>query len=131
VFGLVDFVSDYRPYFGVVFLLSLALLLGAAIVAAWERMQQKREGSGQLREMQERLHHLSKPEKRILRGYIEGKTRTQNFSLADGVVGGLVAEHIVFRASNISSSYDYFAYNIQPWAWEYLSEHRQLLDPEG
>lgn len=35
VFGLVDFVSQWRPYFGAVFLLSTALLLGAALVPVW------------------------------------------------------------------------------------------------
>jgi hypothetical protein len=46
--------------------------------------------------------------------------------MADGVVGGL-DERVLYRASNLGQSVDYFAYNIQPWAWDYLNEHRKLL----
>jgi hypothetical protein len=45
----------------------------------------------------------------------------------DGVVGGLQAERIIFRATVLSRGWDEFAYNIQPWAWEYLNKHRKLL----
>ena len=47
--------------------------------------------------------------------------------MADGVVGGLEGERVLYRASSLGCSVDYFAYNIQPWAWEYLNEHRKLL----
>ena len=127
VFGLVGFVADYRPWFGVAFLLSTALLLSAAFTALYGWAKAKREEATSLRSRRERLHHLSEPEKEILRGYIEGETRTQYLSMTDGVVGGLVAERILFRASSLGQSFDYFAYNIQPWAWEYLNEHRKLL----
>jgi hypothetical protein len=127
VFGLVGFVSQWRPYFGAVFLLSTALLLGAAVLSAWEMVKHKRTEATFLRSRRERLHHLSEPEKEILRGYIEGQTRTQYLSMADGVAGGLVAERIIYRASSLGQSSDYFAYNIQPWAWEYLNKHRKVL----
>jgi hypothetical protein len=45
----------------------------------------------------------------------------------DGMVGGLQAERIIYRASSLGQSFDYFAYNIQPWAWEYLNKNRKLL----
>jgi Super-infection exclusion protein B len=127
VFGLVGFVSQWRPYFGAVFLLSTALLLGAALVSAWGMVKQKRTEAAFLRGRWERLHHLSEPEKEILRGYIEAQTRTQYLSMADGVVGGLGAERIIYRASSLGQSFDYFAYNIHPWAWEYLNAHPKLL----
>jgi hypothetical protein len=62
-----------------------------------------------------------------LRGYIEDGTRTQDLPMHDGVVGGLQAERIIFRATVLSRGWDEFAYNIQPWAWEYLNKHRKLL----
>jgi Super-infection exclusion protein B len=99
VVGIAGFVSDYRPYFGVAFLLSTALLLSSALGAAPGWAKQKREEVALLRSRRERLHHLSEPGKEVLRGYIEEGTRTQYFPMHDGVVGGLQAEHIVFRAS--------------------------------
>jgi hypothetical protein len=127
VFGLVGFVAEWRPYFGAAFLLSTALLLSAAIVAGYGWVKQKREEVALLRSRRERLHHLSEPEKDILRGYIEDQTRTQYLPMHDGVVGGLQAERIIFRASSLSRGWDEFAYNIQPWAWEYLNKHPKLL----
>ncbi len=127
IFGVVGFVSDYRPWFGVAFLLSTALLISAAIVAGYGWAKQKREKVALLRSKRERLHHLSEAEKEILRGYIEEGTRTQHHSMSDGVVCGLQAECILFRASSLSCGWDVFAYNLQPWAWDYLNKHPKLL----
>jgi hypothetical protein len=127
VFGIAGLVSDYRPWFGMAFLLSTALLLSAAIMAVWGVVKRKRAESKFLPERQERLHHLSEPEKKLLRGYVEGKTRTQYHPMSDGVVGGLEAERVLFRASSLGQSFDHFAYNIQPWAWEYLNKNPKLL----
>jgi hypothetical protein len=127
VFGIVGLVSDYRPWFGATFLLSMALLISAALTMLYGWAKAKREERAFLRSRRERLHHLSEPEKEILRCYIEDQTRTQYLPMSDGVVGGLVVERILFRASSLGQSFDYFAYNIQPWAWDYLNKHRKLL----
>ena len=126
-FGIAGFVSDYRPYIGVTFLLWTVLLISAAIVAGYGWAMQKRAEAALLRGRRERLHHLSESEKEILRGLIEDGTRTQYLPMHDGVVGGLQAERIIFRATVLSCGWDEFAYNIQPWAWEYLNKHRKLL----
>jgi len=42
------------------------------------------------------------------------------------VVNGLEIEKIVFKSSNIGQL-DEWAYNIQPWAWDYLNNHPELL----
>jgi len=130
VFGLVGFVSDYRSWFGLAFLLSTALLLSAAIMAMWELAKRKWDASKLMSRWQRRLHNLSEREKDILRRYIEEETRTQYWQASDGVVGGLVDEQVLYRARNLSRMGGYFACNIQPWAWEYLNEHRKLLSEE-
>ncbi len=48
--------------------------------------------------------------------------------MSDGVVGGLLTKRILYRSSSLSLSYTTFAYNLQPWAWEYLNSHPRLLD---
>jgi hypothetical protein len=47
----------------------------------------------------------------------------------DGAIGGLKRNGIVFQAANISTPGSMsFPYNIQPWAWNYLHKHPDLLD---
>lgn len=127
VFGLVGFVSDYRPWFGAAFLLSTTLLVSAAKTAGYGWVVGRRQQARRLEAMKRRLHNLSEPEKEILRGYIEGDTRTQYLSMHDGVVSGLEVERILFRATVLSRGWDEFAYNIQHWAWEYLNKNPKLL----
>ena len=37
------------------------------------------------------------------------------------------AERVLLCASSLGPSFDHFAYNIQPWAWEYLNKNPKLL----
>jgi len=53
--------------------------------------------------------------------------RTQYFEISDGIVQGLFLEGILFRPSNVSSHYTTWAYNIQPWVWDYLNKHPDLV----
>ncbi len=49
------------------------------------------------------------------------------FHIEDGVAGGLVAKHILYRSSSIGGRLTGFAHNIQPWAREYLTDNPHLL----
>ncbi|MBI3319988.1 MAG: superinfection exclusion B family protein [Candidatus Omnitrophica bacterium] len=62
-----------------------------------------------------------------MRRYVEGKTRTQYFQIEDGVIQGLVAVDVLYRSAQVGHLLSGFAYNIQPWAWEYLNRHPDLL----
>jgi hypothetical protein len=126
-FGIVGLVSDYRPYLGAAFLLSAALLSSALIVTVQGQVASRRRQARRDKYMRQRLHNLAEPEKEILRGFLRNETRTQYLSMADGRVGGLEAEKIIFRSSNVGFSLDHWAYNIQPWAWEYLKKRPKLL----
>jgi len=129
IFGLIDMVSRYRPWFGLAFLLSAALLASSAVFAFYEFMKKKRLEEAVRKHRRLRLHQLTEDEKELLRGYIHNQTRTQYLSMSDGRVGQLQTEKIIFRASNLGDYLDGFAYNIQPWAWEYLNDHPEVLDP--
>jgi hypothetical protein len=125
-FGLVRLLSDYRPYFGLVFLLSTTLLLSAALAAVYSWFKKRRRQRARLKYMRQRLHHLAEPEKVILRGFVYNGTRSQYLDMADGTIGGLEVEGIIFRSSNVGNI-NSWAYNIQPWAWRYLTSHPDLL----
>jgi hypothetical protein len=96
-----------------------------AITFAQGRWKQKR----QLEAWQVRLHHLTPEEKDVLRTYIATPTNTQYFAINNGVVAGLVAEHVI---AQLSGPVDYCPHNIQPWARAYLNAHPELLaEPQG
>jgi hypothetical protein len=84
--------------------------------------------------MRAQILYASRVEKEILARYLAEDTTTIAFEVRDGIVNGLISKGILYRASNLSNpmSYD-FDTNIQPWAWEYLKKHPEVLkdiDPQ-
>ena len=126
VFGLSSIVSQYRPYLGAAFLVTAALLLANMLGAWYGWIKRRYVRSKNIKRGRRRLRSLTDAEKEILRGYIHNKTRSQYLWVTDGVVRGLEAEKIIYRASEVGSL-DEWAYNIQPWAWNYLNAHPELL----
>ncbi len=126
-FGLTGFVARYRPYFGLVFLLSAVLLLSGAAMAVYDCVKGWRREAQQRQQLRQQLRNLSRPEKEVLREFVRNDTTTLYLSMADGVVGGLETQRILYRSSNVGDIEEW-AYNVQPWAWEHLKAHPQLLD---
>lgn len=125
--GLVAFLATSQAVIGGLFLFSFAGLvtLCGKVLFQWTREKYRRRRALGL--WQKSLHRVTPEERAVLRQYIERQSKTQNFEMADGVVRGLVAENILFRPSSISVRYTTFAHNIQPWAWDYLNEHPELV----
>jgi hypothetical protein len=128
VFGLADWIERYRPFFGLVCLASTVLLLSSGIMAIYDWGKGRREEAQQMKQMRKSLHELSEPEKEVLREFVHNGTTTEYFRMSDGVVGGLRAKGILYRPTNLSRGHDIFAYNVLPWAWEYLNSHPKLLE---
>jgi len=123
--GMLKYRDEGKPDFGAVLLLCVALTIASGIGAAGSKINDYRF----LRARKKRLHRLSVEEKQILRAYIEGQTRSLMLDIASGVVNGLEQETIIYRSSSLGHLMSGFAYNIQPWAWDYLNKHRDLLGP--
>lgn len=125
--GIWQYREKGKFYFGLLFLILAVLLIGAVADASIEKFHGYRFS----RARKKRLKFLTAEEVQILRQYIEGETRTLYLSIQSGVVKGLVHDQVIYRSSSVSSP-EYgvaaFAHNIQPWAWEYLNEHRDLLN---
>ena len=121
--GLDLFLNDYRKFVGVFFLLTVFLLF-AHIIGFLKIKYEKHTNSKKLKK---RLFELTVIEKKILSKYIDNNTRTEYFNFTDGVILGLVHEHVLYRTSNISDNPPVFPFNIQPWAWDYLRKHPELL----
>ena len=73
------------------------------------------------------LRSLTRAEQLLLLHFFTRETSSGYFDIHDGVINGLAAKGIVFRASNFGTSGFYFPFNIQPWARDYLARHRELL----
>ncbi len=131
--GLLSVVEQYRSYLGAVFLVSFVGLLASTAVSlqGWVFGALRAKQARKAREA--RLLKLTSDEKRYLARYLKNDTKTQKFDFTDGTAQGLAHAGIIYRATDMSDSNiwgTYFAYNMQPWAWEYLNANTHLLDPE-
>ena len=82
-----------------------------------------------LTKLKKRLKTLTNEEREILTKYVPNKTRTNYLRPDDGVVRGLEQANIIYRASAMGgANYQFtWAYNIQPWAWDFLNAHSELV----
>lgn len=122
--GVTHLRDQLRPYLVAAAVIALAGLVVAEVTSLdswWDRKQRARLQFKYLRS-------LSPAEKRVLRGYIEGNTKTQYFRMDDGVVGGLVKPlGYLYVGAEIGYMEKGFAFNIQPWLWDYLVKHPEIL----
>lgn len=124
--GIAFWREDGKPYLGSVFVVSSAIVgshFGALIVQWIVAKYQYVLGTIRMRG---RLKCLSAEEKKVLAGYLKGKTRTQLFHMDNGVVRGLVESKILYAAVLQGEIYN-FPFNMQPWAWRYLNKHPELV----
>lgn len=126
-FGLEELVQEYRAYFGVGFLLTLALTVVNSLAAVWKFIHPWIAEAYWIRLGRKRLQSLNPTEKEILRYYIYNQTRSQSLPVQDGTVNALQREKIIIRGSSLGSIRG-FDFIIQPWAWEYLNKYPGLLD---
>ncbi len=132
--GVENLRQEYRGHLGLGLLVSLSILasqslwfVGEAIQEARKRRKKKRN-LRKKRELDElQLHKLTPDEKAYLLPFIYGEN-TMYFKMEDGVAGGLEAKNIIYRSSNMGSLVRGWAYNLQPWAREYLEANSYLLE---
>lgn len=124
--GLNTLIQEYRPYLGLGFLITFALLLVDILSHIWKPIGSRITDWNFIRQGKRRLHRLNPTEKHILQYYIQHQTRSQSLPLQNGAVNALQQESIIYRGSSIGtlSGFDFI---IQPWAWEYLNKHPELL----
>jgi len=127
IFGLSTFTTQYKPIIGIIFLFSSALLLSHWFIEIWKWLVKGIKNTRAKKNFKHKLHQLTAAEKLILRDYLRNNTKTQYYSMTNGIVSGLELEGILYKASNIGHVYK-FAFNIQPWVWNYLKKHPETLE---
>lgn len=128
VLGLLELRSEHRAWFGGAFVLGASALtikfLIAAYTAASRKVSEWRVAKVRLKQ----LGRLSPKEKGVLQRYLDQKTKTQYLHVGDGIATSLEASQIIYRAATVSHAGLEFAFNLQPWAWDYLQNHPEVLE---
>ncbi|MHC4184123.1 MAG: superinfection exclusion B family protein [Planctomycetota bacterium] len=133
--GLENFRNETKGYLGAVFVVSLSIPLaqvvlytGTFIKERYKKYRDEQKNKIAWEKKKGQLHSLTPDEKAYLSPYILNDENTQYFLIEDGVVGSLLAKDIIYQASQIGSIVSGWAFNIQPWARDYLKEHTHLLE---
>ncbi|MCW9011045.1 superinfection exclusion B family protein [Marinobacter sp.] len=129
--GLEALSKEYKVHIGLVFLFSIAFLVAYSLNAIWSVFLGTwlREKAS-LYFLKKEANDLTEEEKELLKGFVENRTRSMNLSMKNGVVLGLEKRQFIIRTGNLGTDAlsMSFPYAIQPWAWEYLNKHPELLE---
>ena len=119
-----NFREQYRLYIGPAFLLTISFCAARIYTFLIRGYNQKKA----LKLKQKSLHKLTPNEKGYLVHFVIHQQNSVNVGMDDGVMAGLRSKGITYAPTRIGSALDGFAFNLQPWAREYLDENPQLLD---
>lgn len=128
--GLKALSEEYKIHIGLVFLFSIAFLVAHSLNAFWRVfLGTWLHEQASLFFLKKEANDLTDEEKVVLKSFIENKTRSMNLSVKSGVVLGLEKRGFIVRTGNLGTDAVSmsFSYAIQPWAWEYLNKHPELL----
>lgn len=131
--GLRETWSNPRFWVGLVFVLVSSLLITHGIVEVYSFGHRKYIAKRNGRRRFEYLKHLSPSEKKLLRSYIDNRTKTRNLPYDEGTVTGLIREGILYYASNRATNNlwnrvgEYCTdINMEQWAWQYIMQHPEV-----
>ena len=124
--GLTAISKEYKPHFSIVLLFCTSVVVWGGVRFTWGWVWKKYRAHQHVGNARKRLCTLTEDEKRVLRGYIQEKTKTRVFDIFDGVVGGLENLGVLHKSTGIGQA-PHMAYNIDEWAWHYLNEHPETL----
>ncbi|WP_417536780.1 super-infection exclusion protein B [Methylophaga sp.] len=118
------FRNEYRVYLGPAFLLTLSFCVARVFIFVMHGQALRKA----LKKKQQSLHKLTPEEKGYLIPFIQGQQNSVYVGMEDGVMSGLRAKGITYLAANMGDMLRGFAFNLQPWAREYLESNPHLLD---
>lgn len=127
--GLLELREEYKPWLGAALILSLSFLavhiaigIGRALKPHFRLWRHSRIGK-------KVFSALTNEEKEFLRPYIREGLNTRHAPISNGVVNGLEAKEIIYRASNLSTPGGMnFPWNLQPYARKLLVKRPAYLD---
>lgn len=129
-FDLTAMAQEHRAVIALVWLCSVVLLAVDGGRVLWSKLHKLRARRQLEQRITERLLTLTEDEKQILRFYVAHSTRSNTLRVDDGVVQGLVAAGVIYRASGLGNMVEGFAHNISQEAWDELHKNPVLLRGE-
>jgi len=123
----------YRTWIGGAFIVSAVLLIVHSLAYAGNVALKAWRDSRELRRRWRGLRELSPPEAKLLARYLKSETTSLELNAEDGIVNGLVARGILYPGASyaLSQAGGYFEmdFNLHAWAWKYLREHPEIVNP--
>ncbi|CAJ1762150.1 hypothetical protein PEKONANI_00066 [Aeromonas jandaei] len=118
------FRNEYKVFLGPAFLITLSFCAARLFHFLMQGYRQRQT----IKNRHAILHNLTPEEKGYLIPYIARKQNTIYVGMDDGIMAGLRAQGITYLAASMGDMHNGFAFNLQPWAREYLDKHPNLLD---
>jgi Super-infection exclusion protein B len=121
----------YRGWVALAAAVSGAALLVESINHGFSYLKTKSREKGIRKRGEEYLRTLSAEERGIMVLYCGSPSDTQYLHSTDGNVGSLLRKRLIYSGSRLGHLTDRGprgAYNIQPWAREYINSHPEILD---
>ena len=126
VIGMINFRQKYLEIIIIIFLISLTCTSAHCLKLGAEKFNKKKKQKFK----KQKLNSLTPPEIKILKYYIENKTKTQELWVSKGEVWGLKKAGIIWLAvphpEEIVTGFCDF--NIDDYCWDYLHKYPNLLD---
>lgn len=128
ILGVYNFTQNYRQWLGIALVGTSSLVIidwsiKISTVIRNRVLRVKKEKS-----ILQSLHSLTEEEKQILRYYFAKQSKSNVLRVDDGIVNGLVAKGVIFRAASQGNLVEGFAHNINELVWNYLDVNLGLLD---
>lgn len=124
VIAVDGFRTEYRVFLGPMLLFVIAIGAARAYTAIIKLFSNIRAS----KQRQNLLHKLTPEEKGYLVPYIEEQKTSIYVGIDDGIMSGLRARGITYNPTNAGDLLNGIAFNLQPWAREYLNNHQELLN---
>jgi hypothetical protein len=130
--GLIGLRTTIKPWASIIGVLFTLWLIFGVLYDLFSKGSDELKAWNEPRKMQktreEILLSTSSVEKQVLAKYITENTTTIAFDARDGVVNGLIKKGLLYNASQASNPMSFnFDVNMQPWAWDYLRAHPEML----
>lgn len=127
ILAIDTFRNQYRIFLGPAFLLVLAFITARLYTHLAARHAERKA----LKEREETLHNLTPEEKGYLSKFIHEEMNSIYVGMDDGVMAGLRKKGITYLAAQMGSLLEGFAFNLQPWARDYLQNNPHLLEGQA
>lgn len=120
--------ASYNQWLGLCALVFLCVAGAHSIARISPWIKEKISEIRAKRAMKERIRTLSKPEKELLREFVENDSRSRHLAMTDNTVASLHGYGLLTLGSSVSAGDIYFPFMVNGIAWDYIRENPEVLE---